>query len=211
MQLSLDLALTALVEEVHKQRPRKYVSVADVLACIEHESHGVSTFNSHDQQFRDNLAAARKITGLSDAQIVAAVTINQGPLIGKLSKFRCEPGYYTWAKGFGAKFTPEEKLLLSCSFGLGQKMARWLLTGLQQKEYMPTIRQFMSSQKTQIMYCIGDLDQLMVGTKGDKTLAFARYNAGPGAQVGGATYKGYGTQVAAGAKKFEELLKGRGT
>lgn len=203
----MDLALKAKVEEILATRQRKHVRVSDTLACIDKESGGAPIFRGTEILFKQNLRAAEKITGLSIDQIRAAMTIQDGPYKGMISKFRCEPGYWQWAQKYSKVFKPEELLLLSCSFGLGQKMSRWLITGMPVHEYLPFIRKFMGSISLQIQYCAGDLDSLLVGTKGDRPLAFTRYNAGPSATVNNPAYKPYGLVVAEKAKKLEQDLK----
>ncbi len=189
-----------------EQRSRRYATWADVLAVAEHESGGVAIFNPTDRQFRDNLAAAAKITGLTKEQIIKAATINNGALKGKIAKFRCEPGYWSWAKTLPA-FTPEEKFLLSCSFGVGQQMTRWLVAKTPKPEWISLIHNFMGNVSLQMLWIAGQLDALMVDTKGDKTLAFARYNGGPAVKTpNAAPYKNYGIPVAKRARELEQFL-----
>lgn len=205
----LDIALKNKVEEVLKQRPRKHVRVSDVLACVDKESGGVPIFNASDVLLKQNLIAASRITGLTEAQIRQAMTITDGPYKGMLSKFRCEPGYWKWAKQYAPTFkkNPEDLILLACSFGVGQKMSRWLVTGTPVHEWVPLIRKFMGSLSLQIVYCAGDLDNLLTHANGDRPLAFTRYNAGPSATNKSPAYEAYGLKVAAKAKQFEEELK----
>lgn len=203
----MDLALKTKVEEILGQRPRKHVRVSDTLACIDKESGGVPIFRGTEILFKQNLRAAEKITGLTTEQIRSAMIIQDGPYKGFIAKFRCEPGYWQWAQRYAKVFKPEELLLLSCSFGLGQKMSRWLLTGMPVHEYLPFIRKFMGSVSLQIVYCIGDLDSLLVQSGGNRPLAFTRYNAGPSATDKNPAYKAYGLVVDAKAKKLEQDLK----
>lgn len=202
----MDLALKAKVEEILAQRPRKKVRVADVLACIDKESGGVPIFNAKDALLRQNILAAQRITGLTPAQIRQAMTIQDGPYKGMISKFRCEPGYWAWAQKYAKVLKPEERLLLSCSFGVGQKMSRWLITGIAVHDFLPIIRKFMGSLSLQVAYCAGDLDNLLENAKGDRPLAFTRYNAGPSATDKNPAYAAYGLNVAARAKRLEEEL-----
>lgn len=204
----MDIALKNKVEEVLKQRPRKQVRVADVLACIDKESGGVPVFHERDVLLKQNLIAASRITGLTEAQIRKAMTITDGPYKGMISKFRCEPGYWSWAQKYQAAIkNPEDRILLACSFGVGQKMSRWLVTGMPIHEWLPFIRKFMGSLSLQITYCAGDLDNLLAHANGDRPLAFTRYNAGPSATSKSPAYEAYGVKVAGKAKVFEEELK----
>lgn len=203
----MDLALKSKVEEILKSRTRKHVRVSDALAVIDKESGGALIFRGTELLYRQNLAAAERITGLTKEQILKAVTIQDGPYKGMISKFRCEPGYWAWAKRYAKALKPEEMFLLSCSFGVGQKMSRWLVTGIAVHDWIPVIRKFMGSLSLQIAYCVGDLDNLLAGANGDRPLAFTRYNAGPSATVKNPAYKPYGEHVAGKAKKFEEELK----
>jgi len=202
----VDLALKSKVDEVLATRPRKFVRASDVLAVIDRESHGVLVFKQTDQLYKDNLHAAHKITGISEADIIATMVIKDGPFKGQVSKFRCEPGYWQWAQKYAKVFKPTELLLLSCSFGLGQKMSRWLITGMATNEWLDFIRHFMGSASQQIAYCAGDVDQLLSTTGGERAVAFARYNAGPGAKKDGAAYKNYGLPVAANAARIKIQL-----
>lgn len=175
----MEAALVSKVSEVLAARPRKHVKLSDVLAVIDKESHGALTFRQTDKQFADNLRAASKITGLSPEAIVKACTIPSGPYKGHVAKFRCEPGYWAWAKALkNRQWTNEERFLLSCSFGLGQKMTRWLVTGVAPGDWISLIRQFMGSANLQISYCAGDLEQLLARYKDDRVTAFTCYNAG---------------------------------
>lgn len=203
----MDIALKAKVEEILKQRQRKHVRVADVLACVDKESGGVPVFHERDVLFKQNLIAASRITGLTEAQIRQAMTITDGPYKGMVSKFRCEPGYWQWAQRYKAAIPKaEDRLLLACSFGVGQKMSRWLVTGVPIHDWIPAIRKFMGSLSLQIAYCAGDLDNLLAHANGDRPLAFTRYNAGPSATQKSPAYAAYGVKVAGKAKLFEEEL-----
>lgn len=204
----MDLALKAKVEEIIAQRPRKHVRVSDVLAVIDKESGGVPIFRGTEILFKQNLQAASNITHLTTDQIRQAMTIQDGPYKGMISKFRCEPGYWLWAKRYAnAIKKPEDLILLSCSFGLGQQMSRWLVTGTPVHEWAATVRKFMGSVSLQIAYCVGNIDSLLVQSNGNRALAFTRYNAGGSATEKNPAYKTYGLVVEAKAKRFEEELK----
>ncbi|HEY9684684.1 MAG TPA: hypothetical protein V6C86_24095 [Oculatellaceae cyanobacterium] len=201
-----DLTLKAKIEEIMAQRPRKMVRVSDVLAVIDEESGGCPFFKPTDKQYAENLAAAVQITGMAPADIKAAMLIKFGAYNGQIAKFRVEPGYFKWALNYKKVFKPQDLIILACSFGLGQKMARWLINGVNQKEWIESIRHFMGSQNIQIAYVIGDLDQLLVGAKGDRQLAFTRYNAGPRASKASGAFTTYGKPVAEKAEEFEKQL-----
>lgn len=177
-----DPVLINRVHSVVASKPRKAVTSADVLAVIQKESGGVSHFTGTEPLFKANLRAAQQITGLSEIQILQVVTFPDGPLQGKFYKFRCEPGYWEWASKLRNSWTPQERFLLSCSFGLGQKMARWLVGGgIEPLQWIPFIHKFARDQNLQIQYCAGDLDALLWQARNDKDqrfLAFTRYNQG---------------------------------
>lgn len=209
----MDAALISKVKEVLAARPRKHVRLSDVLAVIEHESHGSAIFRTTDLQYQQNLNAAAKITGMSSDAIRKAAVIQSGPFKGCIAKFRCEPGYYAWAKTLKNRpWTAEEKFLLSCSFGLGQKMMRWLVSGTAPGDWMSIIRQFMGSVNLQIAYCAGDLEQL-IARYGDREVAFTCYNAGHDRDEDYwiAARKNYGKPVAARAAELEQKFKGETT
>lgn len=204
----MDAELILKVKNALADGRRKFVSVADVLAVIDRESEGVPIFRKTDHLFQDNLAAAAKITGVPAAKLANAAIIQGGPYKGSIAKFRCEPGYWDWAKSLTNRdWLPEERFILSCSFGLGQKMARWLLTGVAPGDWMSIIRQFMGSDRLQIMYVAGDLERLLADSHGDKALAFTRYNAGSKANQSWKAYQDYGLVVAKRAEEIDQQLK----
>lgn len=168
-----------LIEAARKAlaaKPRRHVKIEDVLAVIKKESGFSPIFNPNDLLYKQNLRAAQRITGLPATEIIAAVRIPSGEFKGELAKFRCEPGYWEWAK----KFTrpARDEFLLSCSFGLGQKMARWLVANTPEATWMQTVVKFMGDVPTQLLYICGDLDALMIAAGGNKPVAFTRYNEG---------------------------------
>lgn len=178
---------------------------ADILAVIERESGNCLYFRATDALLAWNTSDAEKITGLSKDVIHKAMIIGAGPHKGQISKFRCEPGYWAWAKNLSG-LSDVDKLLLSCSFGYGQKMSRWLVGKLPKPEWIPFVRNFMGNTSLQIMYIAGDLDQLLKLSNGDRALAFTRYNAGPGATAKSPAHKNYGTPVAKRAAEIHEYL-----
>ena len=171
-----------LINRVHRMiasKPRKHVTSADVLAVIQKESGGVNHFIGTERLCLDNLRAAERITGLTELQLMQHLIFVDGPLAGKLYKFRCEPGYWDWASKLKGSWTAQERFLLSCSFGLGQKMARWLVSaGLEGAQWIPFIHKFNRDQNLQIQYVCGDLDALLTQAGGNRLLAFTRYNQG---------------------------------
>ena len=191
----IDLKLLQKIKEAVGKRNRKHVTAADVLACVSKESGGVPIFHANDKLLAANLRAAEKITGISQDQIKQTMIIQSGPYQGEIAKFRAEPGYWKWAQNYKSAFKNTDLLLLSCSFGLGQKMTRWYVAGVPVGEWIPNIKGFMGNVPLQLLYCAGDLDALMVQTKGDKALAFTRYNAGPSANKNWPAYKAYGLPV----------------
>jgi hypothetical protein len=186
----IQLAKTALTA-----KSRQHVTLADILAVCERESHCVPVFTERDNLYRVNLKAASQITGLAEVDLVKALIIPVGVYKNYVAKFRCEPGYWKWAKEVKGSFTQPERFLLSCSIGVGQKMTRWLVTGTPKQQWIPGIKHFMGSVATQLLYVAGDLDRLIDISSGDRKLAYTRYNAGPGAkqhtEYGDTTYRRY--------------------
>lgn len=203
----MDAALQAKAQEMWLKMPRKHVRVSDILAVIERESHGAPIFHTEDKLYHANVKAASQITGLSRAEIVRAATIEHGALKGMVAKFRCEPGYWKWSNTLQA-LSPGERFLLACSFGLGQKMARWLVVKTPKPEWISFVKNFMGSISLQVLYVAGDLDALLAGTNGDRALAFARYNGGPAMTKQSRPYREYGIPVAERAAQIEKELKG---
>ena len=174
-----DPVLINRVHTVIATKPRKQVTSADVLAVIQKESGGVAHFLGNEPLFRQNLRAAQTITGLDQTSILQSVMITQGLLAGKHYKFRCEPGYWEWAKKLKGSWTQQDRFLLSCSFGLGQKMARWLVSsGVPGADWINFIQKFAFDQNLQVQYICGDLDALLVQARGQRQVAFTRYNQG---------------------------------
>lgn len=170
-----------LIERVHRMiasKPRKHVTSADVMAVIQKETGGVPYFEGKEPLFRANLMSASHITGLTEKQILDVVTFKSGSLAGKYYKFRCEPAYWQWAHMLKGSWTPQERFLLSCSFGYGQKMARWYVANLNGADWIPKIHQFNVDLNMQVQYVCGDLDALLVQSKGNRLLAYTRYNEG---------------------------------
>lgn len=171
--------LIELAQHVHAAKPRRFVTVPDILATVQKESGFCSYFNESDQLFKDNRAAAARIAKIEPAKIVQHCIIPEGQLKGKIGKFRCEPGYWTWSSSLKPlPATEQERFLLSCSFGLGQKMMRWLVGNTPREKWFDLIQDFMGDEEQQLLYCAGDLEQLMAGVKGNKEVAFTRYNEG---------------------------------
>lgn len=175
-----DKGLIERVQRVVSSKPRRFVSSADVLATIQKESGGVPFFTGHEDLYRQNLISAARITGLDKELIIKTVSYPASSrFTGSLYKFRCEPAYWSWAQKLKGSWTGEQRFLLSCSFGLGQKMARWLLNGVPGARWMPFLELFNDNLDLQIQYCAGDLDQLIAGAKDQNRLvAYTRYNEG---------------------------------
>ena len=75
----IDLKLLQKIKEAIGKRNRKYVTAADVLACVSKESGGVPIFHANDKLLAANLRAAEKITGISQDQIKQTMIIQSGP------------------------------------------------------------------------------------------------------------------------------------
>ncbi|MBY0548735.1 MAG: hypothetical protein K2W95_15805 [Candidatus Obscuribacterales bacterium] len=180
MTVNIPPHIIELAQHVHAAKSRRFVTVADILGCVQKESGFCSYFNESDKLFKDNKAAAARIAKIEPAKIVEYCVIPNGPLEDKIGKFRCEPGYWTWSSNLkpAGRFGEQERFLLSCSFGLGQKMMRWLVANTPTLTWFSLIQKFMGDEEMQLLYCAGDLDSLMVGAGGNKPVAFTRYNEG---------------------------------
>ena len=178
-------------------KPRHFVTWQDVEAVIQQETSGVPIFNPNETLYKLNLLSAENLADLPPAVIKQSVTIIQGPLEGKICKFRMEPGYWRWADS-QTGLDIQLRVLLACSLGVGQKMARWLITNVPKYQWGNVIRHFMADVPTQLLYVAGDLDNLLLQSEGDRLLAYTRYNAGAGAK----TVSKYGRDV---FNVFEEI------
>jgi hypothetical protein len=197
---NLDDALKEIIRTELAKKKRQYAQLPDVAAILCQESHGVPYFAGTEPLYRANLNAASKITGLTAEQINQTIAIPSGEYKGHLSKFRCEPDYWNWAKELD--FEPPNQFLLSCSIGVGQKMTRYYVSAFPQNEWIPMIQEFMGDVPQQVLCVCNDIDQLLIGTKGDRPLSFTRYNAGPSATKTNPRYTSYGLPVAHMAKQF---------
>lgn len=187
-----DEKLIKRVEKIVHSKTRYHVTVADVLAVIQKESSGVPIFNPNhlpmeDKEnllFRQNLAEASRLSGVSKPEILKINTILTGEYKGEIAKFRCEPGYMRWAKNLKGTFTPVERMLLACSLGAGQKMVRWLVDGSTKPrtEWLQFALKFAGDLDLQLQYCAGDLESLL-SVSHSRELAYTRYNAGGSAKA----------------------------
>ena len=173
-----DQLLIAKVHRIVSSRKRRHVTSADVLAVMQKESSGVPIFKPEDALFKANLKAAMDITGCTKEEILKIMTIEYGPLQGQIAKFRCEPGYWQWAERLKGSWSKTERMLLACSLGVGQKMVRWLTSGVAGAEWIKFSRQFAGNIDLQIQYCAGDLDSLLSGCQGNRAVAYTLYNEG---------------------------------
>jgi len=154
----------------------KYITPAIVIAVCLQESGGDPCFEPQDALLGENLRAASVTTTLPIAMIVDAMKIQAGIYKGKIAKFRLEPSYWIWT-GKQKLSSPTERLLCACSFGVGQKMMRWIVIG-NPDDWIGQIEQFKSSLDTQLAYLIHDMDRLLSSTQGDLLQAYKGYNSG---------------------------------
>lgn len=173
--MNLDLGLIACAKKAVAAKPRKHVTVPDVLAVMLQESHGVPWFLPTDPQFKLNMRAACRITGMHESKLRQLIVIPDEVLgwkvpeqmRGKFAKFRCESGY--WAKFH--EYDLPDRFYRSCSWGLGQLMGAHLKdTG--------EIRRFLSDIALQGLWCAGMMDDLMTRADGDLFRAYKGYNSG---------------------------------
>lgn len=168
---------------------------SDVLAIIDQESSGTEFFFETDHLFKDNLAAASKITGVPELrikQLILAPAPRATSILKKLLglvmappnrylKFRCEPSIYALVKDFKT-FTQEDKFLLSCSFGIGQRLVYYWLTNnkIPQSQWISSIKFFSTDLRSQMKEIITNLRWWVYKAKGNKLLGYSYYNAGGG-------------------------------
>ncbi|MBY0545802.1 MAG: hypothetical protein K2W95_00785 [Candidatus Obscuribacterales bacterium] len=172
----IDLGLIAIAKKAVAAKPRKYVTAAHVVAVAMQESHGVPYFNPFEAQYRANLRAACRITGMSESEIRKLIVFPQeingwkvpSYLVNKFAKFRCEPGYWKPEK----HETKAEAFYQACSFGIGQLMAPHL------KGDTNTVKRFAADVNAQALWIAGMMEQLLTAAKGDLKKAYAGYNSG---------------------------------
>lgn len=208
----LDLGLIKTVSKVYAEKPRTACSIADVLAVIDKESHGVPVFRGSDPLFRMNLNMVlhftqRNYPAIREPDIRRIITIPDGPLKHQWCKFRFEQNYFGWARQYASGLLVEHCVLLSCSVGLGQQMLRYVVQGLPALEGIEVAYKFMGDVSEQIRWVIGNLEQ---NHSDDKRLQFARYNGGPSVKVGGKVYSTYGNDVFQRSIVIAQELKERG-
>jgi hypothetical protein len=115
-------------------------------------------------------------TKLPELLLLQALLINEGPLKGRIAKFRLEPGYWEWSKTQNLP-SPTDRFLASCSFGVGQQMMRWVLP-LETKKWPAVIENFKGSIDVQLSYLITNLRTLLINNNGSILKSYRAYNSG---------------------------------
>ena len=178
----------------------EFTTLSDVVAVIFKESMGVPWFCKCNLLYRDNTAALVHGADITEEQWLKVITVPDGASKGKIPKFRYEPGYHQAAVSALGKLkcSYPEALIFACSFGLGQKMMRYLVAGKPETEWLTLARKFMQDPLWQAEQAVSDLEYVLKASHGNRPLAYSRYNAG----VGSTHVTQYGTDV---WKIYQEL------
>jgi hypothetical protein len=200
--------VASLAEGCIQQRNLKLVTVDDVLSVVTLETHGQEWFNPNcncDALYKANMQALRNGTGITEQQWLEAIRVKSGPNKGLVPKFRWEAGYMEWARQAAprAKLYGASAAILACSFGLGQKMARWLLSNHPPEKWAQIISEFNADPRLQVDTCAKDLEYLLHLSEGYRPIAYTRYNAGPTAK----TVSQYGKLAYDNFTKFQNLRR----
>lgn len=178
------------------------ISFAEILAVMDKESSGNEFFVGNERLFKDNMAAAERITGATRKDILDVVYVADK----KYLKFRCEPSIYKLVVKNCKKFTlPKDRFMLSSSLGVGQKLMYYWLARHEpdQSKWMNRAEQFGADVQLQVKTMTFDLRGCYAAAKGNRALAYSFYNAGTGIKKPTA----YGIAVAELVEKYEEVLK----
>jgi hypothetical protein len=173
--MSLDPGLVAICKKALEAKPRRFVTLPDVLAVALQESSGVATFTPWDPQYKLNMAAARAGTGMGEADIRKLIVIpalvetwkTPAIMVNKFAKFRFEKTYWESL----THLEMPERFYKSCSWGLGQLMGAHLPD-------TNAIRRFMGDVQEQGEYLAGMMDSLLVEAEGSLVGAYCGYNSG---------------------------------
>lgn len=189
-------------------KPLTPVTLADLLAVMQSETGRDGWFCAWCGPFKANLKVVTDNYKITEADWTATIRGIDGQAKGLIPKFRLEPSYMGWAKQAhdGIVFSPIQQAQLSCSWGLGQQMARWYLASYDSREWMPRLVQFRESPELQIRQLISALEVLLTHAHGNRELAYTRYNAGPNT----ALISKYGMDTYEWYKRFALQLKNEG-
>lgn len=171
------LPLYKQCEELIKVNEYKYVTAADAVAIAHQESSGVPVFHYEDPLFVANMGAAYEGSKLPKQMIWEAVLIKKGPFSGQISKFRFEPAYWEWS-GTQRCNSLQLRLQMSCSFGLGQQMMRWIVPKGKPEDWTNFIENFKADTEMQLKYLLSNINKLLENNGNDLALAYAAYNSG---------------------------------
>jgi hypothetical protein len=162
--------------ELIKSANYQHVAVFDALAVCEQESGCNPVFEYEDPLFVVNIGAAYEGTKLPKQMIWEAVLIKKGPNQGRIAKFRFESAYWDWAQQQRYN-SLQIMLLMSCSFGLGQQMMRWVAPKVPD-EANTFAENFKADTSIQLRYLLGNLDKLLAANDNNLAEAYAGYNSG---------------------------------
>jgi hypothetical protein len=170
------MSLPVFYQKVIAKLPNNMDMAASVIAVCVQESKCCPTFSVSDPLYQANLKAAADYTKLPPLLIQEAAMIKQGPLRGFLGKFRFEPGYWAWS-GEHQLPSATDRFLVSCSWGVGQQMMRWVVPSAVDT-WPEWVEEFKGSVSLQVDQVIHELGRLLVETNGDLLRAYKGYNSG---------------------------------
>jgi len=164
-------------KELIKIADYKHVTPEDVIAVCEKESGCNPIFQHEDPLFIANMGAAYEGSKLPRQMIWEAILIKKGPYSGHMAKFRFEPAYWEWS-GTQRCNSLQLRIQLSCSFGIGQQMMRWIIPHGKPDEWIAFIENFKADTGMQLKYLLSNLNKLLQKTGNDLDHAYRGYNSG---------------------------------
>lgn len=177
----IDLGLLAQINRAIAAKPRKHVTPAILLAIAMQESHQLPYFidTKPGSQFAMNLHTASRITGINAKTLTDFVRIEPieggwkvpACMVGKLAKFRCEPGY--WKRY--TDLAPLDRFVYSCSWGIFQFMGPNIAKNHTPKD-IEFIKRFAADVPMQCVYAAGMVDDLL--DHGSVDAMYRAYNSG---------------------------------
>lgn len=156
-----------------------------MMAVCVRESMGVPWFCKCDSLYKANMNVVRTHFGMEVSnEFLRAITVKGGTNAGKIPKFRFEPGWFglNQSNPDTARLQPVPLIIMSCSFGMAQKGALWMVPGVPQAERWLAVNQLMKDPEYQLLTLAHDLQQLGAFKGHDVELALTRYNAGASAK-----------------------------
>ena len=181
----------------------KAVSKYDVAAVAIQESMGVAFFCTCDSLYKQNLLALSVGSGCDQRRFINYITVQNGASKGEIPKFRFEASWFRLVNHDDKTkdFPLEKRALYSCSIGIGQQSLYYLMKAHQHDDFETFLDNFISSEGMQLRQLLYVLQGEVSGAKGDKALAFTRYNQGHSARH----VSDYGTRVLALSNRLKQL------